>query len=63
MSWIKVERGCYQSGCYSVEYDYDVSEQDDMQWNVYLLGMLVASVPTLRIGKSMAQLHDKRGCC
>jgi hypothetical protein len=63
MSWIKVDRGCYQSGCYSVEYDYEVSEKDDMQWNVYVLGLHITSVPTLRIGKSMADLHDRKGHC
>ena len=63
MSWIKVDRGCYQSGVYSIEYDYDVSEHNDMQWNVYVLGLHITSVPTLRIGKSMADLHNRKGHC
>jgi len=62
-TWIKVEDGCYQWGKYSVEYDYEASERDKMQWNVYLLGSLLSTHSTLRNGKAMVRVHDERGYC
>ena len=63
MDWIKVENGCYQQGEYSVEYDYEASERNAMQWNVFAMGELVSSHPTLRIGKSMVRVYQERGHC
>lgn len=63
MDWIKVEDGCYQHGKFSVEYDYEASERDAMQWNVFAMGEFVSSHPTLRIGKAMVRVYQERGHC
>ena len=63
MTFLKIKKGLYQWGLYTIEYNREYSAQDDMQWDIFVMGLPLSSHSTLRICKSMVQAYEEKGGC